>query len=85
MKTFNQMQTENINKVYKEHSGSLIKKYRNILGKYVFVIDENGKKAKVCVGNSIYKNTELGSKLTVGEINRKLVNIRLGICKNNNE
>ena len=83
MKTFKQMQLDNIDKNYKEHRGSLIKKYRNVLGKYVFVIDENGKKSKVYVGKCIYEDAKLGSQLTIGEINRKLVNIRPGICKNN--
>lgn len=85
MKTFKQMQLDNIDKNYKEHRGSLIKKYRTFFGKYVFVIDENNKKSKVCVGKSIYEDTKLGSKLTIGEINRKLINIRHGICKNNDE
>ena len=79
------MQLDNISNNYKEHRGSLIKKYRNVFGKYVFVIDENGEKSKVYVGKCIYDDTELGSKLTVGEISRKLINIRPGICKNNDE
>ena len=85
MKTFKQMQLDNIDKNNKEHLGSLIKKYRNFFGKYVFVVDESGEKSKVYVGKCIYEATKLGSKLTIGEINRKLVNIRLGICKNNDE
>ena len=85
MKTFKQMQLDNIDKKYKEHRGSLIKKYRSIFGKYVFVIDGNGKKAKVYVGKCIYEGTKLGSILTIGEINRKLINIRPGICKNNDK
>ena len=45
----------------------------------------NGEKSKVYVGKCIYEDTELGSKLTIGEINRKLINIRPGICENNDE
>ncbi len=85
MKTFRQMQLDNIDKSYKEHRGNLIKKYRSIFGKYVLVIGENGKKSKVYVGKCIYEDAELGSQLTVGEISRKLINMRPGICKNNDE
>ena len=85
MKTFKQMQLDNIDKNYKEHRGSLIKKYHNVFGKYIFVIDENGNKSKVYVGKCIYEDTKLGAKLTIGEINRKLINIRPGICKNIDE
>lgn len=55
------------------------------LGRYVFIIGENEKNSKVYVGKDIFKKTELGSKLTIGEINRKLINIRPGICKNNDK
>ena len=79
------MQLDGINKNYKEHRGCLIKKYRSIFGKYVFVIDGNGKKAKVYVGKCIYEDTKLGSILTIGEMNRKLINIRPGICQNTDQ
>ena len=85
VKSFKQMQLDVINKNYKEHRGCLIKKYRSVFGKYVFVIDENGEKSKVYVGKCIYQDTKIGFILTVGEINRKLINIRPGICKNNDE
>ena len=63
----------------------MISKYRNFLGKYIFVIDENGTHSKVFVGKYIFDDTELGSKLTVGELNRKLINIHSGFCKNTDE
>ena len=85
MKGFNQIQTNYIKKHYKEHRGVLIKKYRNLFGKYIFIIDENVNTSKIYVGKSIYKDTKVGAKLTIGEIERKLVNIRPGICKNNDE
>ena len=85
MKSFKQMQLDGINKNYKEHRGCLIKKYRSVFGKYVFVVDENGEKSKVYVGKCIYEDTKLGSILTIGEINCKLINIRPGICKNNDD
>ncbi len=85
MKTFKQMQLDYITKNYKEHRGTLSKKYRNLFGKYVFIIDEKGIKSKIFVGKYIYKDYELGSKLTIGELDHKLINIRPGICKNNDE
>ena len=85
MKTFKQMQLDNIKKNYKEHRGCLIKKYRSVFGKYAMVIDENGEKSKVYVGKCIYEDIKVGAKLTIGEINHKLINIRPGVCKNNDE
>ena len=85
VKTLKQMHLDKIEKNYKEHRGSLIKKYRNVFGKYVLVIDEKGEKSKVYVGKCIYEDTKVGSKLNVREINHKLINIRPGICKNTDE
>ena len=81
MKEFKQMQIDCIDKHYNEHRGILVKKRRTIFGKYIFLIDENGKNAKVYIGRGIYEDTKLGSEVTVGEINSKLINIRSGICK----
>lgn len=85
MKDFKQMKMDYIDKHYTEHRGVLIQKYRNFFGRYIFVIDETDKKSKVYVGKCIYEDTTLGSQLTIGEINRKLINIRPGICKNSDE
>ena len=67
---------------YKEVRGVLIKKYRNILGKYVFVLEENGAKTKIFIGKGLYERTELGTKWTIGHIHRQIINIRPGFCKN---
>jgi hypothetical protein len=67
---------------YKEVRGVLIKKYRNILGKYVFVLEENSIKTKVFIGKDFYRKAELGTKWTVGHIHRQIINIRPGFCKN---
>jgi len=75
VKSFKQMQLDDINKNYKEHRGTLIKKHRGVFGKFVFVIDENGNESKVYVGKCIYEDAKIGSTLTIGEINRKLINI----------
>lgn len=37
-------------KYYTETRGTLVKKYRNLFGQYIFVLSENGKKTKICVG-----------------------------------
>lgn len=70
---------------YKEVRGVLYKKYRNIWGKYVFVIDDNGVKTKVFIGKSFYDNTELGTKWTIGHIYGQVINIRPGFCTNQDE
>ncbi len=65
---------------YKDIQGVLVKKYRNIFGKYIFVIEENGIKTKITVGKSIHKNTKVGTKWTIGHMNGQLINIRPGFC-----
>lgn len=82
MKYFNAIKIAHVDKNYREHRGVLVKKYRSLLGKYVFVIEENNIKSKVYVGRMLFENVEIGSPLTVGVINSKLVNIRPGICEN---
>lgn len=72
-------------KNYKEIRGILIKKYRNILGQYIFVLEENGIKSKICVGKMIYIKADLSTKWTIGHIGGKLVNIRPGFCENTDE
>lgn len=70
-----------MDKNYKEIRGVLVKKYRNLLGQYIFVINAKGVKSKVCVGKSIFTVTELNSKWTIGQSDGKLINIRPGFCK----
>ena len=75
------MKADNFLKNYCDYRGILIRKYRNFWGKYVFVIDENGTAYKAYVGKGIFEAFEVGSKITVGVLNRKLINIRPGLCK----
>lgn len=82
MKSRQEMLAEYVNKNYKEYRGVLVRKYRNIFGSHVFVIDEKGRQGKVRVGKWVYLDTPIGAKLTVGVLDGKLVNIRPGICKN---
>lgn len=67
---------------YSEHRGVVVKKYRNLLGKCVLVLDENNILIKVNVGKTLYQVIEIGCKLTIGKIGRKLINIRPGFAKN---
>ncbi|MBP3923126.1 MAG: hypothetical protein J6D27_09175 [Ruminiclostridium sp.] len=70
---------------YTEINGILIRKYRNILRQYIFIIDENGVKSKIRVGKMIYAKAELNTKWTIGHINGMLINIRPGFCENTDE
>ncbi len=65
---------------YEEVKGVLAKKHRNILGKYVFIIAEEGSPVKIYVGKAIYDKAEVGTQWTIGHINGRLVNIRPGFC-----
>lgn len=71
-----------MNEKYKEVRGVLVKKYRNLLGQYIFVIEHKGTKTKIHVGKMIYKETDLNTKWTIGHADGKLINIRPGICNN---
>lgn len=66
---------------YTEHRGVLVKKYRSLFA-YIFVIEEKGTKIKVNVGKGLYHSIAVGSRLTVGKIGRKLINIRPGYAVN---
>lgn len=74
-----------MNQNYKEVRGVLIKKYRNILGKYIFVLEDNGIQTKIFVGKALFEKAELNTDWTIGHIEGKLVNIRPGFCKNPDE
>ena len=65
-------------KTYQDFQGILVKKYRNVMGRYVFVLEEKCIKKKVYVGKEIYSDAKIGSRWTVGIIGRKLINIRQG-------
>jgi len=67
---------------YKEVRGVLSRKYRNIIGKYVFVMDENGKQTKIFVGKALFDKAELNTKWTIGHVEGRIINIRPGFCKN---
>ena len=66
-------------KKYKDISGVLIRKYRNLFGKYV--LEEDGQKTKIYVGKMMFKDVEVGTKWTIGHINGRLINMRPGVHK----
>ncbi|MBQ8837352.1 MAG: hypothetical protein IJ002_07610 [Clostridia bacterium] len=63
---------------YTNHSGTLIKKYKNIFGQYVFVLRENDSKVYVNVGKALFDFYNINDRITVGKIGRRLINIRPG-------
>ncbi len=65
---------------YSEHHCVLIKKYRTLFH-YVWLLDDGGKKLRVNVGKALYDEKQIGTKLTIGRIGRRLINIRVGFCK----
>lgn len=74
------MKASDVMQDYKETRGTLVKKYRNLFGQYVFVLSENGRKIKICVGKALFESTEIGTEWTMGHIQKKLINVRPGIC-----
>lgn len=72
-------------KYYKDARGVLIKKYRNLLGHYILVIDENDKKTKISVNYALYSTAQLGTKWTIGHIKGSMINCRPGLCKKSKE
>ncbi len=69
-------------KKYAEHSGILIKKSKNLLGEYIFKVNDGTKTISVKVGKALFEMYQVNSKITIGYIGRKLINIRLGILFN---
>lgn len=70
---------------YKDVRGVVFRKYRNIWGKYILLMDENGTRTKIYVGKSLFEYIELGSKWTIGHMDGNLINIRPGFCENEDE
>ena len=79
------MKASDVMQYYKEMRGTLVKKYRNLFGQYVFVLSENGRKTKICVGKALFESTEIGTEWTMGHIQKKLINVRSGICVRTDE
>lgn len=79
------MKASDVMQDYKETRGTLVKKYRNLFGQYVFVLSENGKKTKICVGKALFESTKIGTEWTMGHIQKKLINVRPGICVRTDE
>ena len=65
---------------YSEHRCLLVKKYRTVFH-YVWVLEENGNRFKIHVGKQLYLLHPIRSRLTIGRIGKKLINIRPGFAK----
>ncbi len=76
----NEQSIDDYLKKYSEHHCVLIKKYRGLFH-YVWILDDNGSVFRVNVGKALYYGESIGSKLTIGRIGRKLINIRRGFGK----
>lgn len=79
------MKASDVMQYYKETRGTLVKKYRNLFGQYVFVLSENGRKTKICVGKALFESTEIGTEWTMGHMKKKLINVRPGIRTSTDE
>ena len=64
------MKASDVMQYYKETRGTLVKKYRNLFGQYVFVLSENGRKTNICVGKALFESTEIGTEWTMGHIQK---------------
>ena len=79
------MKASDVMQYYKETRGTLVKKYRNLFGQYVFVLSENGRKTKICVGQALFESTEIGTEWTMGHMKKKLIYCRPGIRSSTDE
>ena len=71
---------------YREIRGILTEKKRTIFGNYLFYVTDRIKTLKIVVGKGIFEKIDcysIGKEVTVGYIGSKLINIRPGICDNN--
>lgn len=62
---------------YSEHHCVLIKKYRTLFH-CVWLLEEDGNKFRINVGEALYSKIEIGARLTIGKIGKRLMNIRPG-------
>jgi hypothetical protein len=67
-------------KNYKEIRGTVNRKGVNILKKYYFVVSDGRNQTRVYVGKELYEGYSVGEQVTIGYIEKKLINIRKGIC-----
>ena len=79
MKSKDEMVDEYMRK-YSEHHCLLVKKYRTVFH-YVWVLEENENRFKIHVGKSLYLHHQIGSRMTIGRIGKKMINIRPGFAK----
>lgn len=68
---------------YREISGRIVEKNKNFLGKYYFKISDGTETVKVFVGKGLYDFYDVNKEVTIGYINRKLINISSNSIKTN--
>lgn len=69
-------------KDYIEIQGTLIKKKRTIFGNHYLYINDGNHTVSVIIGKSEFDLYSVGTQLTVGYIEHRLINIRTGIVEN---
>ena len=74
---------ENYLSKYSEHHCILINKKRTLFH-YVWVLQDKEDVFKVYVGKALYLDINIGQRLTIGRIEKQLINVRLGYCKMDN-
>ena len=79
MKTREQLIDKYLSK-YSEHHCILLEKKRTLFH-YVWMLQDKEDIFMVYVGKTLYLDVNIGQRLTVGKIGKRLINIRRGYCK----
>ena len=79
MKTREQIIDKYLSK-YSEHHCILFEKKRTLFH-YVWMLQDKEDVFLVYVGKTLYLDVNIGHRLTVGRIGKRLINIRHGYCK----
>lgn len=69
-------------KNYKELKGTINKKDTNIFKKYYIVVSDGKNQITFGVGKGLFDMYAVGEQVTIGYVGKKLINIRKGICEN---
>jgi len=66
------MRTDN----YKEYTGGIIQKKKDLFSRCFFMVEAGMKKITVKVGKGLFDLYDIGDNVTIGHIKKKLINIR---------
>lgn len=61
---------------YQNHTGAIIKKRRDLLGRYICTIDSGTEKVSVIVGKAFFGFYKMGQTLIIGHCGKNLINVR---------